>query len=477
MSSSDNLLSTYHKRPVLYLAYVETSTFSGIKFGITDDIRKREIEHRRDFSTFQLIRVYETYNNRDVESKLKYELRLRNLLAKTDVNGKTQTELINMQDTDVVSILSLVQRIIDANVHPLQKELDDTSQKVQELHMVVNHNLKLEQLKLEVALANAKAKSDAALAKQLELRVELERLKAQKQMETCDSEKCESLEACADVMHEVSDQNKKSYENPIEEFIDTFCIMGIDTQEDKYRIPCSVLYQKYQETAAEPVHKKEFESYVMQCLMSQFNTRDETALKRPINYHGRTTLGFYNIRLKIRVQTPIESHMTKFIENTCMCDQTYSMLTTDFYKSFEKYLHSNGFQAVKQNGYSPQNMKTMLLRHKGIGYLKYGYKGKKAVFTGIKLKNSIPSPIEAYKLFVDDCLYPEYGQRIRNADIKSRFNEYTSTQWGQRYQIYFHENTAAPFKNLYEYIAHRFPSAVQKSVTQSEKGFVGIRFK
>lgn len=108
-----------------------------IKIGRSDDIENRVNQHTNDFEVFQLVEVYATYFNVEVEKRFKQTHKTKR--RKVTINGKVQSELFVI--TPLWNIKEVMQsfQLIDRQVH---KEINNDT--------TYANSVKLQQLELQL---------------------------------------------------------------------------------------------------------------------------------------------------------------------------------------------------------------------------------------------------------------------------------------------------------------------------------------
>lgn len=114
----ENDLYKFDNKNVIYVAYVGRYNKEEIfKYGISSKIFKREyLQHRNNFTKFDMITVKITDNKDVVEELFEKELLIRDLHRKITINNKKQTELFTVnKDYSYEYINRLLTRIIRDN--------------------------------------------------------------------------------------------------------------------------------------------------------------------------------------------------------------------------------------------------------------------------------------------------------------------------------------------------------------------------
>jgi hypothetical protein len=100
---TDNFLSDYDNRPVVYLAYVGKHKIivddtpkeeHVLKFGVTREISRRDLdEHRKFYETFNVLGIWETLSNFEVEDQLKKNFESQGMLIDLKIKGMNKKKI------------------------------------------------------------------------------------------------------------------------------------------------------------------------------------------------------------------------------------------------------------------------------------------------------------------------------------------------------------------------------------------------
>lgn len=93
-------LFEYQNQNVFYVAYIGVHRNEPLfKFGISFDYYRREFhEHKKIYSTFDLLYLRRTDNNRTVEELFKKECQIKELYRKLEIQGKQYTEMFTVNE-------------------------------------------------------------------------------------------------------------------------------------------------------------------------------------------------------------------------------------------------------------------------------------------------------------------------------------------------------------------------------------------
>jgi prophage antirepressor-like protein len=134
------LLELGHKKRVVYVASIGGNL---VKFGVTDDLKRRVTEHQRDFETFFLLYVIECNNNRALETCLKREHPIIQRKQTLEVNGHTHTEIIELDD-------SYGEEQLRATLQNLKQLSDRETTQSEQQHEIEMKRLDVEDKRLKV---------------------------------------------------------------------------------------------------------------------------------------------------------------------------------------------------------------------------------------------------------------------------------------------------------------------------------------
>lgn len=448
-------ITDYNNKNVVYVGLVDTEEFKGAKVGYTDDIVRREKEHKNDMGSFKLVKVYEVINNRQIERVLLTECSSRDVRTSAFINGKNQTELIKINDEFTLEdLLQLVDTVIDKtktqmiedmrNDLDLEKEKERTKQL--ELQYEIDKIRKEEYDKIEQAkrsISETKAAFEAALEEK-----ENNVLKIKEEYE----QKIKDLEK------ELKKNEPESIDpyKELDAYFEKFCEFGEDTIKHQYRVICDDLYEHYCKHIRVPTKDYDLKEYIK----NKYNID-----YKPANWYNNTKNTWFGMRLKdfvTKKRSVVQNLIIDFINIKCQLGDGYMVDTKIFYDNFEEYAKDKDLDTIKKNGFTRQIFKKELLDlFRSISKKDYAIGGKKHAFTGVKLIKSQMQPIDAVKEFIrDHCVFGP-GYRVKNKDLFEEFNKFYGDQKTSR--IKFHE----AFRD-------QCPNIQRKSVTKSEMGYIGV---
>jgi hypothetical protein len=473
------LITDYDKKQVVYLGEVDTPEFKGIKTGCTDDIVRRVNEHMTSFGSFKVVKIFEALNNRYVEKKVLSECKALGVRTSCVVNGKSQTELIELSDSFTFDdLVKLIEKVIDSNI-PM--ELEEKNKQIDDLK--TDKTLLIEQEKTEQKRHDTR---------QLELQIELlnklkeeeqERVAAAQNQIARRQQEVEELQQLQQQEQNAIDEMKLTYHERIQnaedelkrlrmeedsildpkdelrKYIEEFCEFGEDKPTNRFRIPCNFLYEHYTKKIRVPLDHQAFKEYIKE---------EHNIDYRACNWNHHTEITWFGIRHKEFVNKKVSmvvQLIRDFVQDECVFGENYVEETKVLYNYFEKHSKDKGFDTIKQNGFSPRLFKTELLRlYPTLSIKEWAINGKKHGFAGIKLKTSPVQLTDAVRAFVEECCFKGLGYRTKSSDIYNAFNEFSKKKF---------ETTYSKLK-FYRFFREQNPELVEKYISQSERGFVGI---
>lgn len=476
--ASNQLLSTqiqitdYEKKSIVYLGEVDTLEFKGIKVGSTDDIVRRLDSHVRDFGAFRFVKVFEVVNNRPIEKKILKECKILGVRKACKINNKMQTELVELSNTfSFDDLVSLIEKTIKSNIPSAITGKDKQIEELKNDNAVQLEKEKTEQKKYDM--------------RQLELQIELEKLKKEEETVLTSKldlerqrqdteERCNKLtELHTNYQEQIMqkqkelDQLKQEEANFIDpniemqNYFEKYCDFGDDGKHNKehFRIPCQDLYEHYVEHVRVPIEYNEFKQHLE-------NKYKLELRKCHWNYDVKTTA--FGIRLKDFVTKKVSlvvKLINEFVVEQCILDKESVVDTKVLYDEFEKFSKDKGFETIKQRGFSRQLFKSNLLKLFGsITINRWCIDGKKHGFQGIRLKTNVPPLSQIVEEFTNECCFKGVEYRTFGKDIRQEFQEFAQT----RYNVSFSSMM------FYRIFRQQNPDLVEKCLSKSERGFVGI---
>ena len=201
----------------IYFGTIDNTNESGeklIKFGHTNDLSTRIVDHRKKYDNFVLVNAFRVQNKVEIENLIKNYPKIKRQIRNIEVNGKNKTEIIAYDATNF-TIEKLSKHIKDI-IHSKTYSIDNFNRIIKENEELKNENRTLkEQLKSHELLLEKQA---------IELNEFREKIENQKKViETVDRD---NQSVYQNVLLPEDEVNKK-----FNEFVNSICIVRPDVEE------------------------------------------------------------------------------------------------------------------------------------------------------------------------------------------------------------------------------------------------------
>ena len=201
----------------IYFGTIDNTNESGeklIKFGHTNDLSTRILDHRKKYNNFVLVDAFRVQNKVEIENLIKTYPKIKRQIRSLEVNGKNKTEIIAYDDTNF-TIDKLSKHIKDI-IHSKTYSIDNFNNLLKKNEELLKEN---QELKEQIVDKNE------AITKQA---IEINELK-------------EKIVKQDNELQLFEKENQTVYQNPLlpedeqtnnfNEFIDTMCIVRSDVEE------------------------------------------------------------------------------------------------------------------------------------------------------------------------------------------------------------------------------------------------------
>jgi len=201
----------------IYFGTIDNKNESGeklIKFGHTNDLSTRILDHRKKYDNFVLVNAFRVQNKVEIENLIKNYPKIKRQIRNIEINGKNKTEIIAYDSTNF-TIEKLSKHIKDI-IHSKTYSIDNFNRIIKENEEFANENKKLkEQLKSHELLLEKQA-------------IELNefREKIENQQKVIETVKIDNQSVYQNVLLPEDDVNKK-----FNEFVNSICIIRPDVEE------------------------------------------------------------------------------------------------------------------------------------------------------------------------------------------------------------------------------------------------------
>ena len=185
-----------------------------VKFGHTNDLATRLLDHRKKYDNFNLVNAFRVQNKVEIENLIKTSPKIKRHIRTMEINGKNKTEIIAYDATNFT--LERLSRYIKDIIHSKTYSIDNFNRIIKENEDLHNENRILKQQIEEQA---QQIKSQA---------VELINLK-------------DKMESQHTILETVQQENESVYQNILlpedevhnkfNDFINSVCIVRTDVEE------------------------------------------------------------------------------------------------------------------------------------------------------------------------------------------------------------------------------------------------------
>jgi len=185
-----------------------------IKFGHTNDLVTRLIDHRKKYTNFILVNAFRVQNKVEIENLIKTYPKIKRQIRKIEINGKNKTEII-AYDSTIFTIEKLSKHIKDI-IHSKTYSIDNFNRIMKENEELNNENKELkEQLQSSKLLLEKRAIEINELREKVEIKEKV-----------IESVKTENQSVYQNILLPEDALNKK-----FNEFVNSICIVRPDVEE------------------------------------------------------------------------------------------------------------------------------------------------------------------------------------------------------------------------------------------------------
>lgn len=473
-------ITDYAKKNVVYVGLVDTEEFEGGKVGYTDDIIRREKEHKNDMGNFKLVKVYETMNNRQVERDLLAECQSRDVRTSAYINGKNQTELIKLDDEFTLeSLLELVETIVEKTKTQMIEDIKNDIALEYQKEKTKEIESKVEVCKiLTGALSDfqEQMKEKEKIKQQMqeyELKVKEieekkhffeEKFKEQQRLFDEQQKKLKDQEEAIEKLKKETGQEEinEVFPTPQEEleaFFEKCCEFGQDISTDRYRVICDDLYSEYCKRVTYKMTDYDLKTYIKNTYKIDY---------KAANWYNQTKYTWFNLRLKdfvTKKKSIVQRLIYDFVNDSCGMGEDYKVDTKILYDKFEDFSKEKGLETIKQNGFTRHIFKKeLLLMFPSVKVKEFAIGGKKHAFTGLKLLNSDIQLPDAVRVFVNNhCVFGP-GLKVKTKVMYEAFAKLYDDSGFSR--VKFHST-----------FREQNPDIIKRCITKSEHGYIGITLR
>jgi hypothetical protein len=208
----------------IYFGTIDNTTEAGeklIKFGHTNDLSTRLLDHRKKYNNFVLVNAFRVQNKVEIENLIKNYPKIKRQIRSIEINGKNKTEIIAYDATNF-TIEKLSKHIKDI-IHSKTYSIDNFNRIMKENEELENENRKLtQQIKTKDSYLNH---DKILIEKQV---VEINRLNetVENLHKILASIKQDQISVYQNVLLPEDEMNKK-----FNDFVNSVCIVRTDVEE------------------------------------------------------------------------------------------------------------------------------------------------------------------------------------------------------------------------------------------------------
>jgi hypothetical protein len=201
----------------IYFGTIDNTTESGeklIKFGHTNDLSTRILDHRKKYNNFVLVNAFRVQNKVEIENLIKNYPKIKRQIRSIEINGKNKTEIIAYDATNFT--IEKLSKYIKDIIHSKTYSIDNFNRIMKENEELENENRKLtQQIKSHEFLIEKQS-------------IELNQLKEtlEKQEKIIESTKKDNVSVYQNVLLPEDEVNKK-----FNDFVNSICIVRPDVEE------------------------------------------------------------------------------------------------------------------------------------------------------------------------------------------------------------------------------------------------------
>ena len=201
----------------IYFGTIDNTNESGeklIKFGHTNDLSTRMVDHRKKYDNFVLVNAFRVQNKVEIENLIKNYPKIKRQIRNIEVNGKNKTEIIAYDATNF-TIEKLSKHIKDI-IHSKTYSIDNFNRIIKENEELESENRNLKE----------QVKSHELLLEKQSIELNEFREKIENQKKIIETVNCDNQCVYQNVLLPEDDVHKK-----FNEFVNSICIVRPDVEE------------------------------------------------------------------------------------------------------------------------------------------------------------------------------------------------------------------------------------------------------
>jgi len=201
----------------IYFGTIENTTETNeklIKFGHTNDLATRILDHRKKYNNFILVEAFRVQNKVEIENLIKTHITIKKQIRTLEINGKNKTEIIAYNDTTFT--ISTLSKYIKDIIHSKTYSIDNFNKLLKQNEELLREN---EELK------NTIKDNNEIITKQ---NLEIHNLKDELLEK---NRKINLLETEHNIIQQHPLLTEDEQTNKFNEFVGKMCIVSIDVEE------------------------------------------------------------------------------------------------------------------------------------------------------------------------------------------------------------------------------------------------------
>jgi len=355
----------------IYFGTIDNANEAGeklIKFGHTNDLSTRILDHRKKYTNFILVNAFRVQNKVEIENLIKTYPKIKRQIRSIEVNGKNKTEIIAYDATNF-TIERLTKHIKDI-IHSKTYSIDNFNRIIKENEELENENKNLKE----------QNKNNESLITKKNVEINELREKIEIQQKIIDSFKNDNQSVYQNVLLPEDDLNTK-----FNEFVKSVCIVRPDVEELSVNLEGRYRLWNQVKPTKEVFH----------ALKNYLDTRFKP--KRIQGNHGYVGIKLKNVEYKKSQET---STVETFIFQVCQFSDCGKILNSTLLREYQKWKLSvdkepteNDMKEIKEYlNASPYALKATVWTDEGSNEGYYGvslkeneYKPKLISSTGKKV--------------------------------------------------------------------------------------------
>jgi hypothetical protein len=281
-----------------------------IKFGHTNDLGTRILDHRKKYNNFILVNAFRVQNKVEIENLIKQYPKIKKQIRNIEINGKTKTEIIAYDLTNF-TIEKLTKHIKDI-IHSKTYSIDNFNKVLKENEELLNDNNRLKDI----------VKKNELLLNEKTLEINELREKLKEQQKVIESVNIDNQSVYQNVLLPEDELNKK-----FNEFVNSICIVRPDVEELSVNLEGRYRLWSQLKPSKEVFH----------ALKNYLDTRFKP--KRIQGNHGYLGIKVKTVEYK---KTQENSTVETFIFQVCKFSDTGKILNSVLLREYNKWKISVG---------------------------------------------------------------------------------------------------------------------------------------